>query len=322
MSWDSVPWFVGGGAEHSPEVARLLAYAATSGAEGVVSPGDLKVLPLNVPGSSVRVSLGAALIRNRAAGGTAQTYVARNPIEDVVAIAATGSGGGRSDLIVAQIEDPFMAGEPWQDPADPKVGPYIFTRVISNVPAGTTSLQGLSGYRGRSAVVLARIDLPASTGTVTAGMIVDLRKVALPRSSRALSLQAGTVAQLNATTEVSFPQNRLAVAIPEWATRLTGVVTANGILQFGADEAMTTRVRLGSSLYSAASVTDQDANAGDAQTRITLFGFTFDVPPEMRGTTQQLTFWSRRLYAGSTGRFASNLSTQIAFDVFFEEATT
>lgn len=95
----------------------------------------------------------------------------------MVAIAATGSAGGRSDLIVAQVEDPNMAGEPWQTPTNPAVGPYIFTRVIPNVPAGTTSLRPL-GYSGRSAIVLARVDLPASTGTVTASMITDLRELA------------------------------------------------------------------------------------------------------------------------------------------------
>ena len=61
MSFDSVPWFVGGGALHSPEVARLLAHAATSGAAGVVTPADLAVSALPVPGASVRVAVGGAL---------------------------------------------------------------------------------------------------------------------------------------------------------------------------------------------------------------------------------------------------------------------
>lgn len=181
MAFDPVPWFVGGEALHSPEVARLLAYASTSGAEGIVSVGDLKVQPLAVPGTAVRVMPGAALILNRATGGSQQTYVARNVSATEVDIAPTSSSGGRSDLIVAQIEDPHMPGEPWQDPADPTVGPYVHARVISNVPRTTTRLQDIAAYSGRSAVTLARIDIPASTGTITSSMITDLRNVALPR---------------------------------------------------------------------------------------------------------------------------------------------
>ncbi|WP_348240077.1 hypothetical protein, partial [Salmonella enterica] len=87
-----------------PEVARLLAYAATAGAKGIVTPGDIKVVPLDVPGSSVRVHAGACLIPSEAAGGAQQTYVGRNPSADTVSISATGSGSGRSDLIVARVE--------------------------------------------------------------------------------------------------------------------------------------------------------------------------------------------------------------------------
>src|SRR5690606_29700444 len=131
MTWDAVPWFVGGGAEHSPEVARLLAYAATGGAEGIVLPTDLRVAPLSAPGSGVRVLPGAAPVRTRASGGALQTYVARLPVANTVSISATGSGAGRSDLIVARIEDPYVAGTPYQEPENPASGPYVFTRVIS-----------------------------------------------------------------------------------------------------------------------------------------------------------------------------------------------
>ena len=94
MAWDSTPWFVGGGAHHSPEVARVLAYAASSGAEGIVTPEALRVRPLAVPGTSVRIAPGACLIVNRYPGGAWQTYVGRNPVEHTVPITAAGAGGG------------------------------------------------------------------------------------------------------------------------------------------------------------------------------------------------------------------------------------
>lgn len=228
MAFDPVPWFVGGGAQHSPEVARTLAYAATGGAEGVVTPGDLKVTPTSVPGNKVQVADGAALILNRAAASDNQTYVARMSTADQVAIAATTSSGGRTDLIVAQIEDPWLSGEPWQDPVDPTVGPYVFTRVISNVPAGTTRLQDVSGYAGRTAVTLARVTIPASTATITASMITDLRTLARPRSQRIVA--KGTMAAQTLTISTgwqNFPQNPITnIQVPTWATHATIVMNS------------------------------------------------------------------------------------------------
>lgn len=235
---DPVPWLVGGGAQHSPEVARLLAFAATGGAEGVVNVSDLKVMPLSVPGTAVEALPGAALVRNRGAGGDSQTYVARNVTATQVEIVATGSSGGRSDLIVVQVEDPNVAGEPWQSPPDPAVGPYVFVRVIPNVPAGTTRLQDVPGYEGRSAVTLARVDLPASTGTVTAEMITDLRKVAVPRIVQRMfvydppndrHMVAGST-DWQPWPLVGDGQGRFGqVDVPEWATRARVLVSYTGM---------------------------------------------------------------------------------------------
>lgn len=221
MPLDSVPWFVGGGAQHSPEVARTLAFAATGGKQGVISPGDLKVTPTSVPGNSVQVSVGSAVIPSRNATGRNQSYIARMNTADTAAIAATSSSGGRSDLVVIQIEDPWVSGEPWQDPSDPTVGPYVFTRVISNVPAGTTDLNNVSGYSGRTAITLARIDIPASTGTITSSMITDLRSIANPRSERTVvsGVLTGAERVLSTDTWQSFPVNNISnVYVPTWAT--------------------------------------------------------------------------------------------------------
>lgn len=233
MTWDAVPWFVGGGAQHSPEVARLLAYAATNGAEGIVSPGDLKVTATTVPSGSINVSTGECLIRNRAQGGAAQTYVGRNPTQDTVSVAATGSTT-RSDLVIAQIEDPFMPGEPWQEPEDVLNGPYIFTRVIPNVPPWATKVQDISGFAGRSAITLARIDIPANTGAITDDMIVDLRQVALPRQKRQMFVHSiSQEAELKSTTDVQWFSDEIAVDIPEWATSCQMIVMINPAYQIG-----------------------------------------------------------------------------------------
>lgn len=232
MTWDSVPWFVGGGAQHSPEIARLLAHAATAGSEGVLGPYDLKVNALAVPGGAVRVAPGGCVVLNRAAGGTSQSYVGRNTTEDQITIASTGSGGGRSDLIVARVEDPFMAGEPWQDPADPTSGPYIFTRVIPNVSPTTTTVTELN--LGYSAIPLARVDVPASTGTIQASHIVDLRQLANPRRERHLVRhQPSTTYEIPADAWSHWPTFEPQFRVPVWATHVVATMQAYSVQKSG-----------------------------------------------------------------------------------------
>ncbi|URQ05006.1 minor tail protein [Arthrobacter phage Iter] len=327
MSWDSVPWFVGGGAEHSPEVARLLAHAAVGGAEGLVTPADLKVTPLAVPGGGVQIAPGAALIRSRAAGGALQTYVARNPTTDTVTIAATGSGSGRTDLIVAQIEDPYMAGEPWQEPSNPKIGPYVYTRVISNVPAGTTRLQDVAGYSGRTAITLARVTLPASTGTVTAGMITDLRKLARPRTERRMTtvFPAGARTAGNKLPTSSYgpwpltSAQRPAVQVPEWATRIDIAVHMSGVLFMkgtAADTVAGIRTAFGTTTPAENGILIQDAEDADGRYHYTLVG-THAIPASMRGTTQYIE--PQGVRTSGTGNWYADYQSSIIVDWQFSE---
>lgn len=228
MAMDPVPYAIGGGlAKHSPEIARVLAYASTSGAEGIVTPGDLKVTATSVPGTSVAVAPGAALMLSRSPGGEQQTYVLRHPTTSTVAIAATGSSAGRTDLIVARVEDPYAAGSPWQVPADPTRGPYVSLRVISGVKATDTAMPP-----GQTGVVLARVTLPASTGTVTNAMVTDLRNLALPRSSSGL-VSAGLGDELlpgpNNNTFRRWPTGFMPeVLVPYWATHASLAYTITG----------------------------------------------------------------------------------------------
>jgi hypothetical protein len=324
MAWDSVPWFVGGGAQHSPEVARLMAYAATSGAEGIVTPGDLKVRALAVPGGSVRVAAGAALVKNRATGGTSQTYVARNPIEDVVAIGPTGSGAGRVDLIVAQIEDPFMAGEPWQNPSDPRVGPYVYTRVIPNVPAGTKSLQDIPAYSGRSAITLARVDIPASTGTITSAMITDLRKLALPRESRYVKIipAGATDKDLTSSTFTFWPpsgngvNSAIKLPVPSWATKAFIRMDVNSVAHVAPGFIGDLRIKL-DTLAGPSVPVDLDLPSGAEHVNqsvwfeVDVTGFQGkDVPIALEGLRR----------AGYTGLLRTRPSTQYVLEAQFYEA--
>ena len=321
MAWDSVPWFIGGGAQHSPEVARLLSFAATSGAQGIVSAPDLKVTPTAVPGGGVVVAPGAALILNRATGGASQTYVARLPIAETALVAPTSSAGRRSDLIVAQIEDPFMAGEPWQDPADPKVGPYIFTRVIPNVPAGTTRLQDVPGYAGRSAITLARVDLPASTGTVTAAMITDLRKLAQPRSARQVWSAGGHYqggSDLTATSgRQTWPNATYTVDVPEWATWVHVTLTLAGILQVGGQVDANLWLQFNNGDLGGSLKVDHDQIIDGVRNTYIITG-SGTIAPSNRGATRTVRLQGTTSSARS-GRLRSDAEAHILYDVQFEE---
>lgn len=231
MAMERVPYLVGGGFEHSAEVMRAMLAASTSGAEGIVNAGDFKVRPLAVPSTSVRVAPGNALIRNSYGGGQAQTYACRAGSETEVPIEATGSAGSRTDLIVARIDDPTYQGGPF----DPLTFEAARFEVIRGVPASTrTAAQlGLS----YPAIALARITLPASTGTVTAGMITDLRKLAQPRKERSLYVHPRTVAdgdsELRSTAETGmyWPEGiTWRVDVPEWAQRVRVIGQLGGVM--------------------------------------------------------------------------------------------
>lgn len=326
MAWDNVPWAVGGGALHSPETGRLLAYVAFGGAEGVAQGTDLKVTALDVPTSKVRVSPGACSILSRAPGGSQQAYAGRLPTEDVVSISATGSSGGRSDLIVARVEDPFMAGEPWSDPADPTVGPYIFTRVISNVPNTAQTLAD-AGRPGDSAIPLARIDLPANTGTITDGMIVPLRRVAKPRSTT-VHIRRDVGYGPNDTGAANYEYYSYpdllptTIPVPSWATSaviradLTGLTARNSAVAGYFRAALlggtptTTVVTLPTYF--------NEQIVGD--TRLSyMVSSSIDIPSSLRGTTA--TVRTEFLRNAGSGNLRSDTVTQVVWDIEFIEGT-
>ena len=221
MAMERVPYLVGGGFEHSAEVMRAMLAAATSGAEGIVNAGDMKVRPLNVPGTSVRVAPGNALVRNSYGGGSAQTYAARSSSQTEVPIAATGSSGWRNDLIVARIDDPTYQGGSF-DPATFEAARF---EVISGVASDQKDLSGLG--LSYPAIPLARLNVPPSTGTITESMITDLRSIALPRVQRHLftyALRTGESDRLlgpvGDVEGEAWPNHYWYFNIPSWAQRV------------------------------------------------------------------------------------------------------
>lgn len=234
MAMERVPYLVGGGFEHSAEVMRAMLAAATSGAEGIVNAGDMKVAATAVPGTSVRIAPGNALIRNTYGGGTAQTYACRAASQTELAITATGSSGSRTDLVVARINDPTYAGGEF----DPTTFQAADFTVIQGVPAGTSSVAGLN--LGYPAIPLARITIPASTGTITNSMITNLRKIAIPRKERHLYVyplvQGDGIHRIVNKRDIGdwWPNPDTVtgwrIDVPEWAQRVRIIGQAGGVL--------------------------------------------------------------------------------------------
>lgn len=236
--FEGVPWMIGGGARHSADVGRLLAYLATAGGEGVVAPTDWKVTAsLPSANSQVHVGPGAGGIVNRSAGVASQSYGARALSVSDLDIAPTG-GSPRSDLVVVRMKDPQFA--PWvaYDPVTQLTqvqnGPYAFPEIISGVSASTTDARSLGLPHSMYAV--ARIDMPASTTNVQTAYIKDLRKLILPKRDEDIlvSIQPPNDQRVTATsfarwiTPASFP-----VAIPEWATHYLAELDVTNIIHVG-----------------------------------------------------------------------------------------
>ena len=285
MALDGVPWFIGGEAEHGGDVARQLAYLATGGRQGVGGPGDLKVTQLDVPGGGVKDAAGAGSVLNRLS--PQQSYTVRNPTVDVdaVKIAQTGSAAGRSDLVICRVDNPYLDNNA-QRPANAKLGPYNKFDVIPDVPAGTRTVKELG--LGLSAVELARIDLPKSSGTVTNAMITDLRQLANPRYyPQTLQGTAEPGAKLTSPTFTAWPTtNTYDVIIPEWATHIIARLEFMGG-QTAAKAAGSLRLILGGSTAFGQYDYNYAAQNGQARQQVVVGG-ELKLPTAMKGTTQPL----------------------------------
>ncbi|NII42105.1 hypothetical protein E9228_002763 [Curtobacterium flaccumfaciens] len=291
MALDGVPWFIGGpDAEHGPNVARLLAYLAANGNEGIVDPRDLKVAALDVPGAAVKVGSGAASILNALA--TQEAYTVQNKNTDPsVLIAATGSSSGRSDMVIVRVDNPYVDGNA-QAPADPANGPYTRFDVLVGVPSTARDISDVPGQEGTSGLALARIDLPKSTGTVTSAMITDLRKLMNPWSSGSIMLQGAPASGGSNLTGSGFafwPDNSYAIDIPKQATHMIARLEFQGGQTAGQ---VGGQIRLvlgsGSDLYPFGTYSYNYPDPGQKSRAEVVAAGELKLPSSVKGTTQTL----------------------------------
>lgn len=318
MTWDGIPWFVEN-TMASEETLRLMAELAAAGGEGVIGSADLRVTALDTPGPGVQVGPGAMVAKVRAAaGGGAQSYAARMPTMDHVDIEPTGPDGPRSDLVIVRIEDPY-GGEVWPEPENPEIGPYVFTRVLTDVPAGTTRVQDIDP--NSTAITLARLDLPAGTTSITAAMVTDLRQMARPRreSKRRYLFGAwATPDDVGPITDAweAFPLGATwAETVPEWATHASIHAHITGLLHPDATEARgELRVSLGDQQGVGMPYGAVQAGRVAVQT-----GHRFLLDPADRGEVLTLLVEGTGT-SGVTGVLRADTSTVLSVEVTYEQA--
>lgn len=319
---ETVPWFVGGGAEHSPDVARMLAHVATGGANGITRAGDLKVTELSVPGAFVQVLPGGALLANKYPGGDQQSYVARNITATNVPIEATDSTGGDVKYIIIQIEDPQFDGPV---PADPVVGPYVKFAVVPTI-------DGLNFPH----LVLARIDQPASTSTITQSMITDLRKVAQPRVLTAMYTYNLVTPEEDVLNDISnYPEGETwpeatevawgQIDIPEWATHMKIKMTWAGVRYPGGDAWGYAWVQVAPTVHPDHFVTqavtwDSDNNP-NIHREVIIAADDKEIPESLRGTAQKI-YPRANVNGGSSAAYPKldSTSAMILEVEFYEKA--
>jgi hypothetical protein len=324
---ENIPWAIGGGIV-SPSIARMLAYQATSGAEGVAGIGDFTVRQLAVAGGSVRISAGGAIMVSRYPGARNESYMCRAGDETVVAIAANAGTTTRYDLVIARVDDWNMpGGQPTPTTLPTNTVPAAKFQVISNVAANVKRAKELN--LNYPAIALARIAVPPATSAITTAMITSLREVAVPRRQRALLTKAlvtgdaDTIDATNAAGE-SWPNQLWTIEVPEWASRVRVSAQWNGVTIKTGSALGLLWVQLG---YSRADlvktqVVGWDTTAIANQQRQT-WGADDDVaiPASMRGQSIQVGLWAN-ITSGTGGNRNPLLDggSSVKLDLEFLEA--
>ncbi|MGW0948436.1 hypothetical protein ACWD4O_38595 [Streptomyces sp. NPDC002623] len=299
------------GATHSAEQFRAMVQDLARGSEGITAGTDLKVTQLGTPGGGVQIAEGSAVVRGRVSAFQG-TYSARNQGSATVSIAPQGAGSGRSDMVILRVEDPEYEGT-----LDPETDQINYFEVLSNVSSSATTIPG-----GLTGIPLARIDIPASTSTITNAMIVDLRQIANPRRERTQFIHSPTgsstaISNTNGSFSYFSTEAGWNVAVPAWASK---AIISIDIAQLRySSNAFTGYLRANFG----ASLSLQQVILDDNQTgvrRAAMFvSDTLTLPDAYRGTSQLLRAQATGT-SGNVGTVTVDVSTTFRYDVEFQEA--
>lgn len=298
-----LPAFAVDGAWATGRLLRTVAYAATSGQVGVVTPSSMKVV---ASGAAVSIAPGAAVAPTRyTASPSYNSYVLTADAAESLAIPATGSGGGATRYIIARVDDPEFGGQ--GDPSG------VFWRYVQ-----VSSITNLA----YPFVPLAKISQPASTTTITDAMITDLRQVATPRRKRDTYTMPVTGTQdLNSSQYVDFPSSgNINVMVPTWATKaIVRCDLLELLVSGGASDGHLTLLLSGQPAYSSERRYDVEIGSGGGSRIDQTIVSGFTIPTSYLGTERLLRVRGRRL--NGSGILRADAYSQVVWDVeFIEEA--
>ena len=347
MTFSNVPWAVGGGAVIPEDVARMIPYFMFNKTEGVLGATDLEVKALATPGSSVRVSPGGFVVLGRASGQFYEAYMGKNPSDHILSVAANNSASSRSDLVVARVIDPYVAGSPWGIPNDRPNGPYVEPFIIQGVPSTIRTIRSLGN--NWSAIDLARIDIPANTATITQGMIVSLRS-RVSAAPQQVPPPTAPAPQPDVNIYIDNPENEfftlvpgpsveqilaqgqqnvwrpwpsaaeITVPIPKWATTMDAQFTLWNTM-VDDDVWGETRIEVGSGeAYSGSTTYDFNKSTGWERIQV-IAGGRMSIPSAMRGMNKRFRVNARSLGVSPThpGNMKVDRGSLIRLEVVFKE---
>lgn len=347
MTFSNVPWAVGGGAVIPEDVARMIPYFMFNKTEGVLGATDLEVKALATPGGSVRVSPGGFVVLGRGSGQFYEAYMGKNPSDHIVPISPNNTASARSDLLIARVIDPYVAGSPWNIPTDRANGPYVEPAIIEGVPSTTRTVRSLGN--NWSAIDLARIDIPANTATIQTSHIVSLRSrvsaappqvpppatpppvpdidiiIQNPENEFFTLVPGPSTPQDLPTASENIWRNwpaaaEMTVPIPPWATIMDAQFT---LWNTRVDDDIwgETRLEVGSGeIYSPSTVYDFNKSTGWERIQI-IAGGRMAIPSGMRGKNKRFRINARSLDVSSdhTGTLRVDRGTLIRLEVTFKE---
>lgn len=335
MTFLTAPWAVDGALINS-SLARLATYASLGGAEGILQKADLKVSALSTPGHGLQIAVGGVAILNRYQDNPDQAYVAYNPTVHTMNSAEmpASNASARQYLVCTTIGDPEFSqvGHPWMLASDPPAGQentFVYVRpfLVGPVPAGTKKFSELG--LDYPAYALARLEIPANTTTYTNDMIIDLRKLARPRSWEAIAHVAGpgTANPLNGAggTPGDYERwpnvNVLTVEVPEWAVaaKITGFVEGAKLTKAG--QARLRAAVSGTALVTPVTNIDEATPGSSADRRSYNIGGELDIRTQA-GNTVTFIVEGTPNNTASKGALTTDSATSVQIRVYFEEVAT
>ena len=191
--------------------------------EGIFKPNDFKVTQSGTPGMSVQVAAGTATVTGDDQVEQGKYLVRSDASVTGVTISVAPGTGQRNDLIVLKVRD-SNAGVGVDDDA------------IIQVVAGTASLTPVDPAVPDTALVLARVRVPAGTSSITNSLIDDLRQTAyiVPLETIAVAISDEITPLTTGTAKVTF-RMPFAMTVTQVRASLTAASTS-GIPTFDINE--------------------------------------------------------------------------------------